>query len=301
MSSSSPDPQQTSEVPGAQGTLPEGVEFDKVISALAKTFMVAHVDDSDERLAQSLVYNAARLAWRLREQGVEVQSKTSVSDVVTTADLAAEKFVTEVLRTLRPEDGIVGEEGAAHPATSGRTWVIDPVDGTYNFASGSDYFCSALALVRGPVEEPTEVLFGAVHRPAMGYTWFGGKNYPTTRDGEPVTMGTKKELSQACVATYLHPAVMHEDLAGPWRSVVSAAATVRMFGSGSLDIAGVADGSWDLWLQNSVKDWDWLPGRGLIEGVGGVASRVVTPTATWSIAGTAALVEAATALLRNNN
>src|SRR5699024_12077401 len=80
------------------------------------------------------------------EQGISTEQKTSVSDVVTEADRAAEKFVAGVLEAIRAEDGIVGEEGAQRKSQSGRTWVIDPVDGTYNFTNGSDYWCSALAL-----------------------------------------------------------------------------------------------------------------------------------------------------------
>ncbi|MFS0469982.1 inositol monophosphatase family protein, partial [Corynebacterium striatum] len=97
-----------------------------MIDAITKTFLVAHVDDTDAHLAQALVYNAGRLAWRMREQGVDINQKTSVSDVVTDADRAAERFVAGVLEVVRPEDGILGEEGATRPSTSGRTWVIDP-------------------------------------------------------------------------------------------------------------------------------------------------------------------------------
>ena len=78
-----------------------------------ETFIVAHVDDTDEHLAQALVYNAGRLAWRMRESGLttEQKSETNISDVVTAADRAAEKFIADALATIRPEDGVLGEEG----------------------------------------------------------------------------------------------------------------------------------------------------------------------------------------------
>ena len=101
----------------------------------------------------SLVRDAGQLAQRMRTAGVEAHAKTSPSDVVTAADLAAEELVVGRLRSERPDDGIVGEEGAHREGTSGRTWVIDPVDGTYNFSTGSDYWCSALALVEGEPED----------------------------------------------------------------------------------------------------------------------------------------------------
>ena len=82
----------------------------------------------------------------MRMAGLQSQQKTSVSDVVTAADHAAEAYVLAQLQRCRPEDGILGEEGASVQGTSGRTWVIDPVDGTYNFLHGSTYWCSAIAL-----------------------------------------------------------------------------------------------------------------------------------------------------------
>ena len=68
-----------------------------MIATITKTFVIAHEQDSDEHLAQALVYNAGRLAWRMRENGVNTDFKTSVSDVVTDADRAAEAFVAAQL------------------------------------------------------------------------------------------------------------------------------------------------------------------------------------------------------------
>ena len=80
---------------------------------------------------------AGTLALLLRRAGLEGRQKTSGSDVVTAADHAAEAYVLEQLQRCRPDDGILGEEGSSVTGTSGRTWVIDPVDGTYNFLHGS--------------------------------------------------------------------------------------------------------------------------------------------------------------------
>ncbi|WP_027004534.1 inositol monophosphatase family protein [Corynebacterium halotolerans] len=258
----------------------------EMIAAITKTFVIAHADDPDERLAQALVYNAGRLAWRMREQGVTTDYKTSVSDVVTDADRAAESFVAGVLEMLRPEDGVVGEEGADRPSKSGRTWVVDPVDGTYNFTSGSDYWCSALALVEGEPAEPEKLVFGAVHRPAMGYTWFGGPEIATIRDGMAVDRLTDTATAQLSIGTYLHPSwLADEDVWRVWRGVTTQFATLRMLGAGSVDLGSVADGSLGLWMQHSVADWDWLPGKALVEGAGGRAVKVDAGGVTWCVAG----------------
>ena len=84
----------------------------------------------DAALAADLVREAALLAARIRAEGLDVSRKTSGSDVVTQADLAAERLIVQQLTAERPDDAIVGEEGASRSGTSGRTWVIDPVDGT---------------------------------------------------------------------------------------------------------------------------------------------------------------------------
>ncbi|MBC3185858.1 inositol monophosphatase family protein [Corynebacterium sp. zg-331] len=274
----------------------------EMVAALAKTFAVAHAEDPDDRLATALVFNAGRLAWRMREGGIATEYKTSRTDVVTDADRAAERFITAALGLLRPEDGLLGEEGAERQGTSGRAWVIDPVDGTYNFASGSDYWCSALALVEGDPRAPRRVLLGAVHRPAMGYTWCGGPDLPTTRDQQPVPALAPAALGEISLATYLHPTWMaHPEVQGPWAAVARRAATVRMLGAGSVDLAGVADGSLGAWMQHSVPAWDWLPGKALVAGAGGSTREVAAGGVTWCIAGNATAVDAIAELLEESH
>lgn len=268
--------------------------LNEMIDAITKTFLVAHVDDTDAHLAQALVYNAGRLAWRMREQGIDVDQKTSISDVVTDADRATERFVAGVLEVVRPEDGILGEEGATRPSTSGRNWVIDPVDGTYNFASGSDYWCSALALT-----DAEGVIMGAVHRPAMGYTWFGGRDFPTSRDGKDVAKLQDKPANETSMATYLHPtSIKDPEIRAAWQRVSEHFATVRMLGAGSVDLSSVADGTWGAWMQHSVADWDWFPGKALVEAAGGAARKVEAGGVEWCIAGNKQVVDQMEAWLR---
>lgn len=271
--------------------------FTDMIDTFTKTFVIAHDQDTDEHLAQTLVFNAGRLAWRIRELGITTEQKTSVSDVVTEADKAAERFIAGALETLRPEDGILGEEGAARESISGRTWVVDPVDGTYNFSTGSDYWCSAIALVKGHPDDPDELLFGAVHRPAMGYTWFGGPNIPTTRDGKDVEKLGDNPLALGGLGTYLHPTYLaQEPVREAWQKVAEQVASLRMLGAGSVDLGSVADGTLGLWLQHTVASWDWLPGRALVEGAGGKAVKFDAGGVTWCLAGNEKAVNEALAL-----
>ena len=244
-------------------------------------------------MATSLVTEAGTLAARMLAEGLDTHYKTSVSDVVSAADHAAEELVVQRLSELRPADGLVGEEGAARPGD--RTWYIDPVDGTYNFLSGLPYWCSAIGLVDagGPV-------LGAVYYPARDELWVGGRNHPTTLNGKTVAPLTDESLDRVSVATYFHPRHLRDEpRVATWRSAVGAAATVRMLGSASVDLAGVASGRVGVFLQANLSPWDWFPGAALVLGAGGTAEVLELDGNHWQIAGSAQAVrETADALRR---
>jgi fructose-1,6-bisphosphatase/inositol monophosphatase family enzyme len=236
---------------------------------------------SDAELAAALVGEAGRLAARMRERGLTGEEKTSVSDLVTAADRAAEEFVVAVLRRARPDDGILGEEGADQESRSGRTWVIDPVDGTYNFVSGLQYWCSAVALHGG--DGP---IVGAVHQPSAGEIWLGGRGLPTTRNGQPVAPIEDHPLAVISFATYIHPNTLSDpDVLEPFLAMTEGAATPRVLGSGSVDLANVAAGRIGAWAQHSCPDWDWLPGQALVEAAGGTTDVIEHRRHRWHLAG----------------
>ncbi|WP_295628637.1 inositol monophosphatase family protein [uncultured Corynebacterium sp.] len=254
---------------------------------------------TDAELASHVVCRAADLAARMRAEGLETEFKTSISDVVTAADRAAEQLVVSELARLRPADGILGEEGSAKEGTSGRTWVIDPVDGTYNFTSGSDYWCSAIALVEGSPDAPDRVILGAVHRTAGNVTWVGGPDLPTARTDARGTVELPRmgdaAAAEISVGTYLHSTWLDDDsLVAPWLAAAGKFATWRMLGSASVDLAGVAEGRIGAWFQHSVASWDWLPGHALVAGVGGASALVDG----WRIAGPPSVVDELAGSLR---
>jgi myo-inositol-1(or 4)-monophosphatase len=247
----------------------------------------------DFSLAADLVREAGTLAARMLGEGLETHYKTSISDVVSAADHAAEELVVGRLREERPADGLIGEEGHAEPGE--RTWYIDPVDGTYNFLSGIPYWCSAVGLAdaHGPVA-------GAVYYPARDELWLGGRDHPTTLNGRPVEPLADRALETVSVATHFHPRYTHDPLrAAAWQAATNAAATVRMLGSASVDLSGVATGRLGLFLQGNLSPWDWFPGAALVLGAGGVAEQVDLPGTTWQLAGNRQTVAEASAALRS--
>jgi len=237
-------------------------------------------------LASDLVRETGTMAREMLDLGLETRYKTSLSDVVSAADHAGEERISARLAESRPDDGLIGEEGA-RKAGEGRTWYVDPVDGTYNFLSGIPYWCSAVGLVDadGP-------LLGAVYFPDVDQLWLGGRETPTTLNGEQVPMLPSRSLSEISVATYFHPRHLSDRRrVTAWQSVVAAAATLRILGSASIDLAGVASGRLGVFLQANLNGWDWYPGAALVIGAGGVADEVVVGTSRWQVAGNAQAVE----------
>ncbi|MGO4244179.1 inositol monophosphatase, partial [Janibacter sp. RAF20_2_2] len=117
-------------------------------------------------------------------------------------------------------------------------------------------------------------------------SWIGGRGLRTRLNGTAVGELADLPLAEVAMATYLHPAVLPDDsLREPWLAALSGAATVRMFGSGSCDLAAVAAGRLGVWAQQSVPEWDWLPGAALVTAAGGRADQVEARGHVWSVAG----------------
>jgi myo-inositol-1(or 4)-monophosphatase len=244
--------------------------------------------EADVRLAGELVRGAGSLAAKMRIEGISdsIETKTSVSDLVTAADKAAEKAIVERLTTEHPGDGILGEEGSARESTTGRVWTIDPVDGTYNFVRGLDWWCSALALVDGD-----DLVLGAVHHPHEDTLFLGGPDLPSTRNGAPLAAVPDLGLGDVCATTYLHFPRATPEIRDAFARVAGRAATVRMLGSGTMDAMTIAQGRLGVSFQHSVADWDRLPGAAIIRGAGGAARRVEAAGVTWSVAGAPTAVD----------
>ncbi|WP_298993258.1 inositol monophosphatase family protein [uncultured Pseudokineococcus sp.] len=189
--------------------------------------------------------------------------KTFAGDVVTDADRAAEAAATAILTDAAPQLGIVGEEGTSRPGSP--CWVLDALDGTLNFVRGDPYWCTALALVddAGP-------LVSAVHQPATGLLLTASRGGGVRDgDGRGVRVGAPRSLSEAVVCAY----VEQDDLdQAVHRLLVPRVAGLRVRGSGSLDMAGVALGVSDVWLGRSMQSWDRDPGSLLVTEAGGAVT-----------------------------
>jgi len=170
-----------------------------------------------------------------------------------------------VLERERPDDARLGEESGEAGGISGRRWTIDALDGTLNFVNGVPLFCCAVGL-----EDEAGGVASAVLDPSRGELFSAGRGRGAWLDGARLVLGEGRSAREAVVGTYVQQGG-HAVLDGA-RVLVAAGAQVRSFGSGSLELAWVAAGRLDAWVQVRPARWDWLPGAVLVGEAGGIAA-----------------------------
>jgi myo-inositol-1(or 4)-monophosphatase len=238
---------------------------------------------TDAELAARAVRAGAAAALAEAGDRLDVRSKSSPSDLVSRADTAAEEAIVALIRAERPDDGLVGEEGAFVEGDRRRWWLIDGIDGTFNFVSGIPHWCVAVG-----VEEDGAPVTGAVYDPNADELFAGGPGEPTTCNGEPVVVRTGRTLEQAAVATYLRDD-KGADRGAALARLEERVGILRTGGAGSLELAWVAAGRVDAWAQPNVSPWDWVPGAALVTGACGRIA-VLEGDPAWHVAGPADLV-----------
>ena len=200
------------------------------------------------------------LVGRFGGERVGVETKTSATDLVSEADLAAERVIREILAERVPEDGIVGEEGDDVPSRSGRHWVVDPLDGTTNFLFGHPQWCVSVAC---------EGEAGVVFDPLRGELFAGGRGRPTTLGGRAVTGSERSDLATALVATgFGYDAEQRGEQGEVAARVLPRCRDLRRAGSAALDLAWAAAGRVDAFYEHGVQRWDVAAGVLLCAGAG---------------------------------
>jgi myo-inositol-1(or 4)-monophosphatase len=247
---------------------------------------------NDMSTALNAAEAAARAAIAARTAPLKPRAKGVSADLVTDADAAAEAAAVAVIRAHCPDDAILGEEGAQRAGSSARRWLIDGIDGTVAFASGHPGgWCSAVALEdeRGPVAS-------AVHDP-LGDRFAAARGEGATRNGERIELRAPRPLHDAHVAAFFRQdRLVAPGVRASAHALLDRTGLLRHAGPGSLELAWVAAGRLDAWIQPEVDPWDWLPGALLVTEAGGVA-RVVEAGTRWHVAGPSTVVDALVQLL----
>ena len=225
-----------------------------------------------QALAIEIAREAGELARVRRTEGVAIAAtKSHLADIVTEADREVEELIRRRLKESRSEDGFLGEESGAERGTSDITWVVDPIDGTVNYAYGIPSYAVSIAAVAGePVPEEWDALAGVVFNPASGELFHAASGSGAWLHDERLAVNDQPMPAGALLATGFgyDPSTHAGDLARVAR-VMPLARDLRRIGAASLDLAFVASGRLDGYFERGLHPWDHAAGALLVTEAGG--------------------------------
>lgn len=221
------------------------------------------------RIAEDLARAAGDMALAGRRRGlVEVSTKSSPTDMVTEFDRASEAMIVEGLLASRPDDAIVGEEGASRPGTTGVEWCIDPIDGTSNF-----YFDLPTWAVSIGARDADGPLAGAVYAPALGEMYLAHRGGGATLNGSVISCRNNSDLADALVVTgfsYSPAERVRQSRRIPL--MIDKIRDVRRFGAAAIDLCFVASGRADAYFEENLHWWDLVAGQLIVTEAGGIVT-----------------------------
>lgn len=223
-------------------------------------------------MAVEVAGEAAALVHSIRNEAVaRFGTKSTETDVVTAADLAAERLLRQELARRRPGEPVLGEEeGAGADADVGSgdgvRWVVDPIDGTVNYLYGLPWYAvSVAAQVAG------RSVAGAVVEPASGRVWSAAAGYGADCDGRRLRVSAAGQLRLSLIATgFGYARRRRRWQSGLAAALLSAARDVRRLGAASLDLCAVAAGWVDGYVEHGLHRWDWAAGALIAQEAGAV-------------------------------
>jgi myo-inositol-1(or 4)-monophosphatase len=221
-------------------------------------------------LAVRLAREAGAIQKARYETAFEVRTKSTTINLVTEVDHACEALIVEALAAERPRDAVVAEEGRGDDrADATWRWIIDPLDGTTNYAHGYPRFCVSIG-----VECEGERALGVVYDPLLGELYTAARGGGAQRNGRRLQVSQTGALSEALIATGFAYDVRRseEDNLDHFAAVVKSARAVRRDGSAALDLCYVAAGRFDGFWELKLHPWDVAAGLLLVEEAGGRAS-----------------------------
>ncbi|MDE2199757.1 MAG: inositol monophosphatase [Rhodospirillales bacterium] len=217
--------------------------------------------------AIALGEEAGRLALRLRPPpGAPVASLKGAQDWLTEADGAVESALAEALAAQFPTDGFQGEE-TGHGRDGRLRWVVDPIDGTSNYARGSGRFCVSIGLI-----EDRQPLLGVLVAPALGEVFAARQGHGATLNGAPIRAAETTDLSRAAVECGWSPRRPNTAFFALAQGVMGSGAMLRAGGSGALGLADVAAGRIDAYAELHINLWDVAAALAILAEAGAVVS-----------------------------
>ncbi|MFP8882400.1 MAG: inositol monophosphatase family protein [Myxococcota bacterium] len=230
----------------------------------------SHEFEAVLELAQRLARQAGGIQRERYESDLIVETKSESIDLVTDVDRACEKLIVDTLAELRPRDAILAEEGSGEDiADAAWRWIIDPLDGTTNYAHGYPRFCVSIG-----VEHDGVGVVGVVYDPMLDEMFCGIRGRGATLNGRAIHVSSESDMSRAMLATGFAYDVHRsdDDNINHFAAIVKAARALRRDGSAALDLCYVASGRFDGFWELKLHAWDVAAGIIIVEEAGGRTS-----------------------------
>jgi len=193
-------------------------------------------------------------------------NKEGINNLVTEADHASEKVIMDLIKTSFPEHHILSEEIGEIIQDSNYKWIIDPIDGTVNFAHGIPICCVSIG-----IEQDGKMIMGAVYNPFMNELYFAEKGQGATLNEKKIRVSKKEKLINACMVTGF-PYTYLDMPNGPlqvFERFIRQGIPVRRLGSAAIDLCWVAAGRFDGFYEHKLQAWDSAAGFIIVEEAGG--------------------------------
>lgn len=216
-------------------------------------------------LHEAVMAGAAQVV-KYFNQTFEIKYKEGRNNLVTEADEASEKAIIEVIRNAYPDHHILTEESGDIPQNSEYKWIIDPIDGTINFAHGIPINCISIG-----VEKNGEMILGVVYNPHMKEFFFAEKGAGATLNHQPIKVSAETDAMKSCLVTGF-PYTYIKEANGPLQTFgrfITEGVPVRRFGAAAIDLCWVACGRLDGFYEHKLQPWDSAAGYLIVEEAGG--------------------------------
>lgn len=219
-----------------------------------------------ETLISATEAGARVLQFYFNNKDLKISNKSSLNDLVTEADHAAEKAILDTIKEQFPDHYILSEEAGEIVMDSQYKWIVDPIDGTINYAHGIPICCVSIGL-----EYNGKMILGAVFNPFLKEFYLAERGQGATLNGDPISVSSQTDVRKACLVTGF-PYTYINQPNGPlevFARFIRQGVPVRRLGSAAIDLCWVAAGRLDGFYEHKLQAWDSAAGFLMVEEAGG--------------------------------
>src|SRR5215471_5083017 len=222
-----------------------------------------------ETLINATEAGAKVIQHYFNNKDLKISNKEGVNNLVTEADHASEKAIIDAIKEVFPDHFILSEEAGEIAMDSEYKWIIDPIDGTVNYAHGIPLCCVSIG-----IEYKGAMLMGAVYNPIIREFYLAEKGKGATLNGEPISVSDETDVLKACLVTGF-PYTYINQPNGPLEAFgrfIRKGIPVRRLGSAAMDLCWVAAGRFDGFYEHKLQAWDSAAGFLIVEEAGGTVT-----------------------------